>query len=74
MFDVHAIERHAKKARHTLGMSLIVIGALSALCRAILIAIGFALWELVKRRTVRASGRGVEDAEPCHSFLSGTAF
>jgi hypothetical protein len=47
MFDVHAIERKARKARHSLGVSLIVIGALSALCWAILIAIGFALWELV---------------------------
>jgi hypothetical protein len=45
-FDVHAIERKVRKARHSLDMSLIVIGALS-LCWAILIAVGPALWELV---------------------------
>ena len=34
-------------ARLSRGMSVIVIGALSILCWAVLIAIGLALWELV---------------------------
>ena len=47
MCDVQASERKVRKARHSLAMSLIVIGTLWTLGWAVLIAIGFALWELV---------------------------
>ena len=47
MFGVHAIDQKTGKARLSRGLSIIVIVALSALCWAALVAIGFALWELV---------------------------